>query len=247
MRWIVRIVAALVIIIAVLAAIGLVFLPRTVSVSRSIVIDAPASSADMVIGDSVAVNGVCLTAVAIDGARVTIEAVSETLDRTNIGALASGHRVDLERPLAANGRFDGHIVQGHVDGVGTVRSRTSEGEAERVRIAVPADLAAYLVEKGSITVDGVTLTVTDVSPSGDPDAWFEIVLIPHTLDVTVLGARRPGDKVNLEVDVIAKYIARYMEHTSTSSNGATASNGSAATSGSTASRVDNGERSTTDV
>ncbi|MGA9596013.1 MAG: riboflavin synthase, partial [Acidimicrobiia bacterium] len=121
-------------------------------------------------------------------------------------SVAPGTRVNIERPMPASGRFDGHIVQGHVDGVGEVVVIEPEGEARRVRVAVPDELARYIVEKGSITVDGVSLTVTAVGP----DAWFEIVLIPHTLEVTVLGGRRLGDLVNLEVDVLAKYVERLM-------------------------------------
>jgi riboflavin synthase len=160
----------------------------------------------MTIGDSIAVNGVCLTAVAIDGDRLAVEAVGETLDRSNLGDLAVDDHVDLERPVAAAGRFDGHIVQGHVDGAGTVESIVPEGDAVRMRIGVPERLSRYIVEKGSIAVDGVSLTVTAAGPD-----WFEIVLIPHTLEVTVLGARAPGDRVNLEVDVLAKYVERLME------------------------------------
>jgi riboflavin synthase alpha subunit len=118
--------------------------------------------------------------------------------------------VNLERPLAANGRFDGHIVQGHVDGVGVVASVIDEGDASRVRISMPSDLERYIVEKGSITVDGTSLTVTAVSDPGSTDPWFEIVLIPHTLAVTVFGSAVHGTPVNLEVDVIAKYVERML-------------------------------------
>ncbi len=173
---------------------------------------APDTCSDLGIGDSVAVNGVCLTAVAVDGGAFTVEAVGETLQRTNLGDLTDGSSVDLERPVeAAGGRFDGHVVQGHVDGVGDVRSIESEGAAKRIRIGAPAPLARYLVEKGSVTVDGVSLTITAVSPVDDPAPWFEIVLIPHTLEVTVLGHREVGDRVNLEADILAKYVERLME------------------------------------
>lgn len=164
--------------------------------------------ADMEPGDSVAVNGVCLTAVEVGVAQLAVDVVQESLDRSNLGELTGGSLVDLERPMQASGRFDGHIVQGHVDGVGTVSSITSEGEAKRVRIELDPQLARYLVEKGSITVDGVSLTVTAV---GDElPTWFEVVLIPHTLEVTVLGRRGVGDLVNLEMDVLAKYVERLM-------------------------------------
>jgi riboflavin synthase len=178
---------------------------------RRLTIQATDSLAGMHVGDSIAVNGVCLTAVEIGDRLVAVEVVQESLDRSNLGRLAVGDRVDLERPMPADGRFDGHVVQGHVDGIGTVRSITSEGDARRMRIDVPAGLAPYVVEKGSIAVDGVSLTITAVSPPNDPDGWFEIVLIPHTLEVTVLGRRRPGNAVNLEVDVIAKYVERMLE------------------------------------
>jgi riboflavin synthase len=165
----------------------------------------------MQVGDSLAVNGVCLTAVAIDDTSLSVEIVRESLNRSNLGRLAVDDPVDLERPMPADGRFDGHVVQGHVDGVGIVDTITPEGDAQRMRISLPPALAPYVVEKGSITVDGVSLTVTAVSPPTEPAGWFEIVLIPHTLDVTVLGRRRPGTAVNLEVDVIAKYVERMLE------------------------------------
>jgi riboflavin synthase len=173
---------------------------------RRLVIDEPGLLSDMAEGDSVAVNGVCLTAVTVGDGSVTVDVVQESLDRSNLGALVAGSRVDLERPMSAAGRFDGHIVQGHVDGVGTVTSIDAEGEARRVRIELPEALAKYVVEKGSITVDGVSLTVTAVGT----EPWFEIVLIPHTLEVTVLGLRGVGDQVNLETDVLAKYVERLM-------------------------------------
>jgi riboflavin synthase len=173
---------------------------------------APQTTVDLAVGDSIAVNGVCLTAVAAGDGAFTVEAVAETLQRTNLGDLTEASVVDLERPVAAaGGRFDGHVVQGHVDGVGTIRSIESEGTSKRMRINAPASLARYLVEKGSVTVDGVSLTITAVSAIADEDPWFEIVLIPHTLDVTVLGVRTVGDGVNLEVDILAKYVERLME------------------------------------
>ena len=162
----------------------------------------------MAIGDSIAVNGVCLTAVSLAGDALSVEAVPETLGRSNLGRLAVGSHVDLERPMAADGRFDGHIVQGHVDGTGTVRSITADGGSQRFWFDVPSGLLRYLVEKGSVTVDGVSLTVSGVDESG-----FEVVLIPHTLEVTVLGDRGVGDLVNLEVDVLAKYVERLLEVT----------------------------------
>jgi riboflavin synthase len=175
---------------------------------RRLNIEEPGTLAGMRRGDSVAVNGVCLTAVTVDGGAISVDVVHESLDRSNLGDLRSGGRVDLERPMPADGRFDGHIVQGHVDGVGVVSSIAQEGEAVRMRIELPERLGRYVVEKGSITVDGVSLTVTAVGT--EVATWFEIVLIPHTLEVTVLGLRGVGDRVNLEVDVLAKYVERLM-------------------------------------
>ncbi len=177
---------------------------------RRVVLDAPATTQGMRLGDSIAVNGVCLTAVELGDHTVTLDIVGETLARSNLGKLAPGDVVDLERPMPGDGRFDGHVVQGHVDGVGTISEITGEGTAKRLRIDVPDRLGRYLVEKGSVTVDGVSLTVTAVAPGGESQ-WFEVVLIPHTLEVTVLGRRNRGDAVNLEMDVIAKYVERLME------------------------------------
>jgi riboflavin synthase len=158
------------------------------------------------IGDSIAVNGVCLTAVAVDAGGFEADVVLETLARTNLGGVAVGTGVNLERPMPATGRFDGHVVQGHIDGVGTVVSVEVEGDGKRIRIRAPRELSRYVAEKGSIAVDGVSLTVAQVE--GDE---FAIALIPHTLDVTTLGVRTSGSIVNLEVDVIAKYVERMMK------------------------------------
>jgi len=171
-------------------------------------IEAGELAADMKMGDSIAVNGVCLTAVALAGSRVTVEAVDETLARSNLGLLTPGSPVNLERPMRADARFDGHIVQGHVDGVGTVRSIDHEGASIRLWVDVPPSLHRYVAEKGSVAVDGVSLTVSGVDAGG-----FEVVLIPHTLEVTLFGTRRPGDAMNLEADVIAKYVERLLEAT----------------------------------
>ena len=175
-----------------------------------LVIDATSTLAGLEVGDSVAVNGVCLTVVSHTDANFTVQVVDESLARSALGYVGVGSRLNLERPLAADGRFDGHIVQGHVDGVGVVASINNEGEASRVRITIPESLDRYIVEKGSITVDGTSLTVTAVSDRGADDSWFEIVLIPHTLDVTVFGSISSGSQVNLEVDVIAKYVERML-------------------------------------
>lgn len=175
-------------------------------------VSAPRTCVGLGVGDSISVNGVCLTAIATQGGRFTVEAVAETLLRSCLGELREGSLVDLERPVeAANGRFDGHIVQGHVDGVGVIREISSDGASKRIRISTPLALARYLVEKGSVTVDGVSLTITAVSAADAGEPWFEIAVIPHTLDVTVLGSRAVGDGVNLEVDILAKYVERLME------------------------------------
>ena len=169
-------------------------------------IDGSLVSDGLQVGDSAAVNGVCLTVVARTPTGFVSDVVKETLDRTNLGGLQAGSPVDLERPMPASGRFDGHIVQGHVDGLGRVERLIPEGEGVRMTVSIPTGLDRYVVEKGSITVDGVSLTVAGLTENG-----FEVALIPHTLAVTVLGQRRPGDGVNLEVDVIAKYVERLLK------------------------------------
>lgn len=160
-------------------------------------------AADLTVGSSVAVNGVCLTAISVDAPRFGVEAVAETLARTNLGNVVPGDGVDLELPMAVGSRFDGHIVQGHVDATGVVTSMIAEGDAVRMQVRVPANLARYMVHKGSVAVDGVALTLTAASAGS-----FEFVLIPHTLQATVLGTRGEGDTVNVEVDVLAKYVER---------------------------------------
>lgn len=171
-----------------------------------VAIAAPDIVSGLGIGDSVAVRGACLTAVEVSADHFIVELVSETLDRTVLGELESGLRVNLERAMPASGRFDGHIVQGHVDGVGTVVSVASEGEGRRIEIRSTAEILRYVVEKGSITVDGVSLTVAAVS-----DDSFQVALIPHTLAVTTLGTLEPAVRVNLEVDILAKYVDRLLE------------------------------------
>ncbi len=172
---------------------------------RRFTVEAGSLGAGLNVGDSVAVNGVCLTVVETAGGRFMVEAVAETLARSNLGSLEAGDAVNLERPMRADGRFDGHLVQGHVDGVGTVRSIIPEGASFRVWMDVPAGLLRYLAEKGSVAVDGVSLTVSAVDATG-----CEVVLIPYTLEVTLFGTRRPGDRVNLEADVVAKYVERLL-------------------------------------
>jgi riboflavin synthase len=158
------------------------------------------------LGDSIAVNGVCLTAVDVQPGLVTVDVVKETLDRSNLGALEMGDPVNLELPMPASGRFDGHIVQGHVDGVGQVVAVEPEGEGQRMSLDVPRSLMRYVVDKGSVTVDGVSLTVAAVTDTG-----FEVALIPHSISVTTLGLRKVGEEVNLEVDVLAKYVERLLK------------------------------------
>ncbi|MDX3381735.1 riboflavin synthase [Streptomyces niveiscabiei] len=156
-------------------------------------------------GDSIAVNGVCLTVVEHEGDEFTADVMAETLDRSSLGALTVGSRVNLERPMALGARLGGHIVQGHVDGTGEILARTPSENWEIVKISLPADLSRYVVEKGSITVDGISLTVVEAAPD-----HFTVSLIPTTLDLTTLGRKQPGEPVNLEVDVVAKYVERLM-------------------------------------
>lgn len=166
-------------------------------------VEAPWLAGELRLGESVAVNGCCVTVAEPAAAGFAADLVAETLRRTALGGLAAGARVNLERPLALGGRLGGHLVQGHVDGVAKVLERTPVGDGEEVRVELPADLERYVVEKGSIEVDGVSLTVAGVGPG-----WFSVALVPHTLEVTTLGDRRPGDPVQLEVDVVAKYVER---------------------------------------
>jgi len=166
-------------------------------------VEGPLVTADVRHGDSIAVNGVCLTVVAVDGGTFTADVMRETLDRSSLGKIGAGELVNLERAAEVGKRFGGHIVQGHVDGTGVVLTRQPSAHWDLVRIGLPSYLARYLVEKGSITVDGVSLTVVDVT-----DDDFSVSLIPETLQATTLGVRQPGDLVNLEVDVVAKYIER---------------------------------------
>ncbi|MFJ4530980.1 riboflavin synthase [Streptomyces nigrescens] len=165
----------------------------------------PVVTEDAKHGDSIAVNGVCLTVVETADGEFTADVMAETLNRSSLGALAAGSRVNLERPMALGGRLGGHLVQGHVDGTGTILERTPGEHWEIVKIALPAALSRYVVEKGSITVDGVSLTVVDAA-----DDYFTVSLIPTTLALTTLGIKKAGDPVNLEVDVLAKYVERLL-------------------------------------
>jgi len=174
--------------------------------SVKLAIDAKDVAAGVRIGDSIAVGGACLTVVAAGNGRLEFEAVRETLERTSLSELRAGSRVNLERAMRADARLDGHIVQGHVDETGRVRELRRRGEDVQLFVACSADFAACLVPKGSVAIDGVSLTVVDVADDG-----FDVVLIPHTLAVTTLGALRPGARVNLEADVLGKYVKRYLE------------------------------------
>jgi riboflavin synthase len=167
---------------------------------------APTVHQDAKLGDSIAINGCCLTVIAQDGNRLTFDVVPETLRRTNLGALCPGDLINLERPLAVGARLGGHFVQGHIDGVGVVLAVTPEENAVVMEIGVPEPLRRYIVEKGSITVDGVSLTVAEVRPES-----FTIWTIPHTREITTLGQRQVGDRVNLECDLLGKYIERLLE------------------------------------
>jgi riboflavin synthase len=173
-----------------------------------IVVAGPRVTADAVPGASIAVNGTCLTVVDLAEGTFSADVMAETLRRTTLGALQPGDPVNLERPMAADGRFGGHIVQGHVDGVGTIRARRPSTHWEVVEVELPAGLVRYLVAQGSITVDGVSLTVVEVLD--DPQPRFTVSLIPTTLAETTLGTRAVGERVNLEVDVLAKYVERML-------------------------------------
>lgn len=169
----------------------------------------PRVCSDVRHGDSIAVNGVCLTAVDADGQGFSADIMAETLARTGLGQLVVGDRVNLERPVSVAGRLGGHIVQGHVDGLGVVVSRAPSERWEVVTVAVPTELGKYLVAKGSVTIDGVSLTVVDVADS-PIQTTFTVSLIPTTLSETTLGSRAVGERVNIEVDVLAKYVERLM-------------------------------------
>jgi riboflavin synthase len=174
-----------------------------------LVVRANEVSQDLNHGASIAVNGVCLTAIgstrAPAGFEIRFDVMAETLNRSVIGSLKAGEKVNLERAVRADSRLDGHVVQGHVDGTGVLISRTSSDAWDSLRFGLPGDLSRLVAEKGSIAVEGVSLTVTGVGPD-----WFEVGLIPETLRATTLGSKQPGDRVNLEVDVLAKYVERLL-------------------------------------
>lgn len=160
---------------------------------------------EVALGDSVAVNGACLTVVAVGESEVSFEAVPETVSRTTIGGLKPGDAVNLESSLRAGKMIGGHFVQGHVDGIGRVESVRDLGRSSEMRVTAPEDILRYVVEKGSIAVDGVSLTVVECDEHG-----FSVALIPHTLGTTTLGRRKPGDEVNLETDILGKYVEKFV-------------------------------------
>jgi riboflavin synthase len=178
--------------------------------AATLTVAGPLVTADSAHGDSIAVNGVCLTVTTVEGGSFTADVMAETLARTTLGGLVPGAPVNLERPLSLGGRLGGHLVQGHVDAVGTIMSRRPGDHTDVVRISLPSSLARYVVTKGSIAVDGVSLTVSAVGGGGAGPAWFEVSLIPATLALTTLGTVQPGSGVNLEVDVIGKYVERLL-------------------------------------
>ncbi len=191
---------------------GFVFtgLVREIGTVRSmdggrLVVEAPETARTAALGDSVAIDGVCLTVVAVNGRAFSFDAVPETLARTALGTLDQGSRVNLEPALRAGEALGGHYVQGHVDGVGSLRSVMPEGDGKRMAFDAPADLLRYIVAKGSIALSGISLTVAAVD-----DAGFEVALIPHTLAATTLDRLVPGDQVNLETDVLAKYVEKLL-------------------------------------
>ena len=175
---------------------------------RRLVVDAATVLDDVTLGASIAVNGCCLTVVEWSDDWFAVDAVPETLDRTTVGDLSTGDRVNLERPLAADGRFGGHVVQGHVDTVTDVVAVADQSDgSRRLTFHLPGELAGQIVEKGSVTLDGTSLTVASVGGPSAEGATFDVALIPHTLEVTTFGGRSPGDRCNVEADVIARYVA----------------------------------------
>jgi len=188
----------------IITATGIVRSIRADGRSARLVIDAEAFLHGVSQGDSIAVNGVCLTAMEIAAGRFEADLSPETIGRTTLGGLRGGETVNLEHPLALGDRMAGHLVQGHVDGVGQIAGRRREDDSWWIEIQAPEPVARYVVEKGSIAVDGVSLTVAAVA-----DGRFTVCLIPHTCAVTTLGAAQPGAGVNLEVDIVAKYVERF--------------------------------------
>ena len=175
-------------------------------------VHAPKAAADAVHGESIAVSGVCLTVVGSTETTFDADVMKQTLDMSAHGALAVGDRLNLERAASVGDRLGGHIVQGHVDGTATVLETVDGDGWRRVRFSLAPDLSPLVVDKGSVAIDGVSLTVSAVSDEATPpsDAWFEVSLIPETLEATTLGARVPGDRVNIETDVLARHVRRML-------------------------------------
>ena len=175
--------------------------------NRSVVLEVQAKKVleDLHVGDSIATNGVCLTVISFANGSFCADVMPETMSRSNLGELHVGDRVNLERALTLNGRLGGHIVSGHVDGLGKIVGREKDENAIWIMISAPAELLRYIVDKGSITIDGISLTVASVSETD-----FSVSVIPHTASATILGEKRPGDPVNLETDVIGKYVEKFL-------------------------------------
>jgi riboflavin synthase len=187
-------------------ALGTVTALAPAGAGRELTVHAPQIAGELALGESVAVNGACLTVVAHDATTFRFQVGPETLDRTNLGELTAGDRVNLERSLRVSDRLGGHIVQGHIDGVGQVAERLTEGEWVKVWFRCPPELAAQMVSKGSVAVDGVSLTLVDVGPDR-----FSVALIPHTLAHTTLGFKGEGAAVNLETDLLGKYVWKFLQ------------------------------------
>jgi riboflavin synthase len=178
---------------------------RAVSGGRRISIDAGFDLADTVVGDSIAVNGVCLTAVTVAGTRFEADASPETLARTTLGDAKGGSRVNLERALRFTDRLGGHLVTGHIDGTAVMKDKQRAGNADIITIGVDGELSAFMVAKGSVAVDGISLTINRCGRD-----FFEVSIIPHTAAMTTIGSRQPGDRVNIETDIIGKYVKHFL-------------------------------------
>jgi len=184
---------------------GIVQQSETEGAGRRLIISAPSLASEMAIGDSLAINGACLTVVERSGDSLHFQAGPETLQKTNLGELKSGDAVNLERSLAVADRLGGHFVQGHVDAIGRIAERIRQGDWELVWFSYPPQLTSQMVSKGSVAVDGISLTIVDVAADR-----FSVALIPHTLSHTTLGRKEPGESVNLETDLLAKYVHNYL-------------------------------------
>lgn len=178
---------------------------RTTGKGNRMAVEADFSLEGVGIGDSIAVNGACLTAVRLDGHRFYVDLSPESMATTTFGEARTGDRVNLERALRLSDRLDGHLVSGHVDGIGTIRSRTRSGNAIVIRIEVPGDLTRYMIHKGSVAVDGVSLTINRLRAG-----VFDVGIIPHTAKMTTVGLKQPGERVNIETDLLGKYVERFI-------------------------------------